>query len=173
MLLDLHDGIDPRAGRSRAATLRQTLEAYLEANRGLSERSRSGYRKFVQTYLQKWLDRPLREITREDVERRHAEIAAEVAERGRGGNGGATANAAMRGLRVLYNFAMERDATLPANPVVKLRRHWFQVPRRTRFVTSADLPAFHRAVMGLENPVARDYLLLLLFTASGAVRQPA
>jgi len=26
MLLDLHDGIDPRAGRSRAATLRQTLE---------------------------------------------------------------------------------------------------------------------------------------------------
>jgi integrase len=162
MLLDMHDGIDPKAGRPGASTLRQTLEAYLNANRGLSERSRAGYKTFVMTYLKKWLDRPLREITREDVERRHAEIAAEVAERGRG-SGGATANAAMRGLRVLYNFALERDASMPANPV-RLRRQWFSVQRRTRSVTNGDLPIFYRAVTELENPVARDYLLLLLFT---------
>ena len=162
MLLDLHDGIDPRAGRVRAATLRQTLQSYLEANRGLSERSRSGYRTFVEAYLKRWLDRSLREITREDVERRHTEIAAEVAERGKG-SGGATANAAMRALRVLYNFALERDASMPANPV-RLRRQWFSVPRRTRSVVNGELPVFYRAVMELENPVARDYLLLLLFT---------
>jgi integrase len=162
MLLDMHDGVDPRAGRSRSPTLRQTLEDYLKNNRSLSERSRAGYRTFVGAYLRKWLDRPLREITREDVERRHAEIASEVSERGRG-SGGATANSAMRGLRVLYNFALERDASMPANPV-RLRRQWFSVPRRTRSVVNGDLPVFYRAVMELENPVARDYLLLLLFT---------
>jgi integrase len=69
----------------------------------------------------------------------------------------------MRGLRVLYNFALERDASMPANPV-RLRRQWFSVPRRTRSVLNGDLPVFYRAVMELENPVARDYLLVLLFT---------
>ena len=84
ILPDLHEGIDPRAGRPRAVTLRQTLESYLEANRSLSERSRSGYRKFVEANLKKWLDRPLREITRHDIERRHAEVAAEVTQSAEG-----------------------------------------------------------------------------------------
>src|SRR5215212_5767928 len=42
MLLDMHDGVDPRAGRARAPTLQQTLDAYLKTNRGLSDRSRAG-----------------------------------------------------------------------------------------------------------------------------------
>ena len=38
------------------------------------------------------------------------------------------------------------------------------MPRRERYVRADQLPAFYAAVRGLENPVARDYLLLLLFT---------
>ena len=148
-------------GRGRRLFARRSSRTWRRTG-GSANRSRSGYRKFVEAYLKRWLDRPLREITREDVERRHAEIAEEVAERGKG-SGGATANAAMRGLRVLYNFALERDASMPANPV-RLRRQWFSVPRRTRSVVNGELPVFYRAVMELENPVARDYLLLLLFT---------
>src|SRR5687767_14981823 len=82
MLLDMHDGVDPRAGRGRSPTLRQTLDDYLKTNRSLSERSRAGYRTFVDAYLKKWLDRPLREITREDVGCGRGSAASREASRG-------------------------------------------------------------------------------------------
>jgi hypothetical protein len=62
----------------------QTLDSYLEAKGGASRRGRSGYRKLVEAYLKKWLDRPLREVTRHDMERRHAEVAAEVTQSAEG-----------------------------------------------------------------------------------------
>ena len=70
----------------------------------------------------------------------------------------------MRALRLLYNFAAERDPSLPPNPVRRLKRQWFHVPRREGLVRAQDLAKFYAAVTALPNPVARDYLLLLLFT---------
>jgi integrase len=93
---------------------------------------------------------------------RHAAIAREVAAQGRY-SGEATANAAMRVARLLFNFAADRDASLGRNPV-RLRRAWFKVARRERYVSEAELPRFYKAVCALDNPVQRDYLLLLLFT---------
>jgi integrase len=69
-------------------------------------------------------------------------------------------------LRTLWNFAADRDPTVAQqkNPVSRLKRAWFPVARRERTVGAAELPRFYRAVVALENRVARDYLLLLLFT---------
>jgi integrase len=72
----------------------------------------------------------------------------------------------MRALRVLYNFAADR--ALPSSPMppcpVRLRKAWLPVAPRTRVVTADELPRFYAAVRGLPSAVARDYILLLLFT---------
>jgi integrase len=71
------------------------------------------------------------------------------------------ANLTMRSFRAIYNFVSERRPDMPRHPVRILRRSWFPVPRRTTLVRSEDLPKFYQAVCRL---VARDYILLLLFT---------
>lgn len=162
VLSDLYRGVDPKAARRDRVTLRDVLDDYLVANKTLRPKSAADYRGSVERYLSAWLDRPLSSITTADVTERHAEIAAEVKAGGRY-SGEATANGTMRALRVLWNYAAERNPNLGANPV-RLRKAWFAVPRRERFVKADELPRFYAAVGALANPIARDYLLLLLFT---------
>lgn len=162
VLADIYRGIDPKTATRGAMTLREALVAYLSARPKLSPRSVEDYRRAVEVYLSTWAARPLREITRELVEARHRNIAGEVAA-ARGVSGAATANGAMVVLRALWNFSAERDSTLGANPV-QLRRQWFPVPRREGHVSFDQLPVFYSAVRTLQNPVAADYLRLLLFT---------
>jgi integrase len=78
-------------------------------------------------------------------------------------SGHVTANAALRALRAVWNFMADRDDNAPSNPV-RLKRQWHPVKARTRLVKVDDMPAFYKAVMSLENPVARDYILLILLT---------
>ena len=116
----------------------------------------------MEGHLASWLNKPLHEITREMVEDRLRAIAKEVSKR-TDHHGHAAANSAMRALRVLYNFAADRAPPMPPNPV-RLKKAWLPVERRTRVVAADELPAFYNAVSSLPSPVARDYLLLLLFT---------
>jgi integrase len=78
-------------------------------------------------------------------------------------SGHVAANNTARIVRMLWNFAADRDPALGPNPV-RDRKLWFKVPRRERHVPADDLPKFYSAVMALPNPVQRDYLLTLLFT---------
>jgi integrase len=48
--------------------------------------------------------------------------------------------------------------------VRRLRRQWYPEPRRERVVRSEELPKFYEAVCALPNQIARDHLLLMLFT---------
>jgi integrase len=162
-LADLYRGVDPKLAARGSATLRATLDAYLEARKDLRPASIRSYRLGVERYLTPWLDRPLREITGDMVEARHRAIAAEVGSAGRY-DGTSTANGAMRALRVLWNFAAERNPNLPPNPVRRLKRQWYAEPKRERIIRPDELPRFFAAVSRLPNPTARDYLLLLLFT---------
>jgi integrase len=98
-----------------------------------------------------------------DAAARHRAAAIATVQR-KPPSGHATANGAMRALRVLWNFASDRVPDLPPNPIARLRRQWFPLHRRERLVGADQLPAFYSAVKALPNPVARDYLLLLLFT---------
>jgi integrase len=162
LLVDMRRGLDPKTAKRGDTTLSSALDGYLLANKHLRERSRLDYRRTIEHHLSAWLDRPLRELTREMVEERHRAIAEEVADGGRY-SGHATANSAMRALRAVFNHAIDRDATIGPNPV-RLRREWFPVSRRERLVKADQLPAFHAAVLALPSAVARDYLLILLFT---------
>jgi integrase len=161
LLAGLREGRDPKAERRTAAarnrTLRTWFEHYLGFNKELRPRSIEEYRRSVERHLEAWLDRPLREITREMVEERHAAIGTSA--------GKAAADAAMRALRVVWNHALDRDETLPANPVRVLKKQgWFKPPPRTRSVRAGELPKFYAAVEELPNRTAADYIKLLLFT---------
>ena len=160
---DLRRGIDPKEKKAVDATLRSTLEAYLAARKDLRPASIKAYRIGLEKYLSAWLDWPLRDITSEMVEARHQEIVAEIG-KGQRYKGTTTANAAMRALRLLWNFAADRTPGLPPNPVRRLRRQWYPEPRRERVLRTEELPKFYEAVCALPNHVARDHLLLMLFT---------
>jgi integrase len=173
LIADILKGGDPKAERRaavrRARTLREALEAYIADNKGLSERSRQGYRSAVGNYLTAWLDAPIRDINTEAVFRRHAEIAAEVAARTRGRSGGgpatgqASANGVMRALRAVWFHQAALDPTMPPNPV-KMKKGWFRVAARSGSVAREQLPSFFAAVDGLDSRTSRDFLMLLLFT---------
>ena len=149
--------------RATDATLRATLEAYLAARKDLRPASIRTYRRVLSNYLSAWADSPLRSISSDMVEERHRAIAAQVG-RSERYKGNSAANLSMRVLRILWNFAAERVPDLPPNPVRRLRRQWYPEPRRVRMVHAEQLPAFYQAVCALESAIARDYLLLVLFT---------
>ena len=94
-------------------------------------------------------------------ERHRALHAAALARKPRSGR--ALADNVMRVMRLLWNFAADKDPSLGSNPV-RLRRQWFRSPRRETLVKADDLARFYAAVMALENPVQRDFIRLLLFT---------
>jgi integrase len=181
VLASFYKGIDPKkakrdeeaalqeeeAVRRAEPTLRSVLANYEKAREKiLREGSLRNYRDSVNKHLEPWLDVPLRSITLDMVEAQLRRIADAVSQRSPH-KGYAAANSAMRALRVLYNFAAERapaERPMPPCPV-RLRKAWLpSVARRTRRVNDDDLPRFHAAVCALTNPVARNYILLLLFT---------
>jgi integrase len=163
MLDDLRRGNDPKKKKPVAATLRATLDAYLAARKDLRPASIKAYRTGIERYLASWLDLPLREITSEMVEDRHRAIADEIG-KGARYKGTTTANVAMRAFRLLWNFAADRTPDLPPNPARRLRRQWYEEPPRERIVKAEELPKFYEAVCALPNAVARDHILLMLFT---------
>jgi integrase len=170
MLDDLRRGIDPKEKKEVEATLRKALNDYLAAGTKLRPASVKAYRTGIESYLAAWLDTPLREITSEMVATRHLAIADEISKKGERYKGTTTANCAMRALRVVYNFEADRIAAkpgtlpLPPWPVRRLKTQWYEEPPRERIVKDEELPAFYAAVCALPNAVARDHILLMLFT---------
>jgi len=161
LLAGLREGKDPKAERKRAAARDRTLlawvELYLASRKSLSPRSIEEYRRSVSRHLEAWLDRPLREIMPDMVEEKHAAIGKSA--------GPAAANSAMRALRAVWNHSLDRDGTLGANPVRRLKGDgWFPTPPRTRSVRADQLADFYSAVDALPNRTAVDYIKLLLFT---------
>jgi integrase len=147
-------GNDPKA-KGNTLSVKAALEVYLNGS-SLRANSVDGYRRAFANYLGDWADKPLGEIDRDMVEKKHAEIGDQ--------NGQATANATFRAFRAVYNMAAERDDSLPPNPVKILKRRWFKIERRTRMVKFDQLEDFYSALKNLESKVVADYIRLLLFT---------
>jgi integrase len=162
LLLEMRSGVDPKHRRAGSATLRQTLDAYLAKNQSLSPRTVACYRGLVLRHLEPWLDRMLSSITPGEVDDLHAKIAQTVAA-SRGRSGAATANDAVRALRLLYNWAASRDDAMPRNPVRLRKDEWHAQKPRRRPIPTERLREWHAAVRQLP-PIGRDWLLLMLFT---------
>ncbi len=160
ILGDMADGHDPNAEKRQEAaeqvTLELALERFLEV-RSLSAHTVSHYQRTERLYLKSWRKKPLNEITRQMVLKKHQDIGKK--------HGETTANNVMRHFRSIYNFVAATQDDFPPNPVQILTqaRAWYKERRRQTLVTAVDLPAWWEAVMA-EPEYSRDFLLTALFT---------
>ncbi len=161
ILSDMAEGKDANAEKRRAAqeaiTVGQAFDRFFATRTSLSASSVDSYSRSCNYYLKDWRRRPLTEITRQTILKRHQHIAKE--------NGAVTANNVMRHLRSVYNFTAAAHDEFPPNPVSILTqaRAWFPERRRRGVVAAHDLPAWWAAVME-EPEYSRDFLLIALFT---------
>jgi len=177
----LATGINPIAEKERArlrgTTLAQAFDDFLKVRSELKPRTVYDYRLFLRGPLGDWQVRSLSAISKDMVQKRHAELGQN--------SGEAYANHTMRFLRGLFNFAIARyedsfgHPLLTENPVSRLTRTraWFRTERRQTVIKVHQLAPWYRAVARLRHdpaPAAEtvaDWLTLLLFT--GLRRQEA
>jgi integrase len=162
LLTQMAQGINPKAlkqeQRIKGATLADLWEQYKEsgANR-LTDKTISGYDEFFRNQFSDWQNKPVAELTKEMIVKRHQKITEEF--------GKSMANSSMHFLRALYNYASIDNEGL-SNPVEILskKKLWHPTTRRQSIITENQLADWYAAVKNLHNSTIRDALLFLLFT---------
>ena len=130
LLLTMTKGINPnvaeREERIRGVTLDQALADFLEARKSLKPTTVYCYKRCIKCYIPDWKNRPLLEITKDMVAKRHTLI---------GQRSKAQANLVMRYLRAIFNFAAGQyenskgEPMISFNPVKRLSqtRAWYRI----------------------------------------------
>jgi len=168
------DGVNPveadKEKRAKSETLEGAFKQYLKV-RQLKPSTISSMEYMVKQMFADWEKKPLNDITRDMVQKRHQRMAAE--------NGKVHADNSMRALRTIFNFAIaqyvkdDEESLIRSNPVnvLSATKAWHKKTRRQTIIDEHDLPAWFKAVRGLSNSdktdmaeVVRDYLLFDLFT---------
>lgn len=167
-------GVNPndieKARKAKSVTLAEVYAAYLVARGSLKPRTIYDYDRFMKTHLLEWNNKPIVEISKDMIERKHREI---------GERSEAQANLAMRFIRAIFNFALGQYEDSLGNPIIvdnpvkriSQTRAWYRVERRQTLIKTHDLAAWFRAVnslpvlsSGANRESVKDYLLLLIFT---------
>jgi integrase len=163
----MSSGIDvlqeKREVNMKAVTLGEVFEAFLDS-RQLKPKTVTDYKGVINNLYADWQKHPITNITRDAVERRHKEIGTD--------RGEAYANLAARTLRSVLNYASAKYETgkglsiLPENPVKRISqtRSWYKVERRTGHLKAHQLAAWFDAVLTIDNPTIRDYLIFVILT---------
>jgi integrase len=147
-LSDITKGINPveakKEAKARAVTLQQALAEYLTARNNLKPRTRTDYIEVV-NYMPDWHGKTLSAISKDMIEKRHRLLTEK--------RGKARANYAMRVLRAVFNFALDRyevqgKPVLYENPVRRLSqaRAWHKIKSRTDYIKADELPKFFAAL---------------------------
>ena len=71
-------GVNPndidKAKKAKSVTLAEVYQAYLKARNSLKPRTVYDYSRFMKTYFDEWQNKPLAEINKDMIERKHREI---------------------------------------------------------------------------------------------------
>jgi integrase len=183
ILRDVHPRAEKRrqkaeaeAAKRAAKTVAQAVEEYIAAS-GLRASSVAQYRSYLAEggknrhvgHLRPWANRPLREITSDDVTRRYDAIIAEVRSRthrgGKGITGLTAANLAMTVFSAAWGWASNGDATLPKCPTWVLAKRMEKRPARETLIEEHQLATFYEAAMRLPE-LKRDMVVYALFTGA-------
>ncbi len=172
-------GVDPnkeaRDRKIKGITLLETMNDYAHHKKNLiKEKTIRDYQIIFNSYLSEWQNMELSSINRPMVEKKHRAIGKKSVYR---------ANATMRLLRALFNFAIGEYedssgmSVIERNPVQKIshKKAWFKEKVRRNVIEPNDLKNWFNAVLSLPNNKAnithkntsetvRDYLLILIFT---------
>ena len=176
-LAALLQGRDPKVTvpqrKMAGMTTAEVLEDYLNDNSNLRPSTIRMYRGSSK-HLGPLLNRAMRDITAEQVERQFRSIEQDVVARREAGRikggvaitGKAISNCTMRLFGSLWEFQSERDKDLAANPVRarRFKRQWHNLERRTRIIPADKLADFYQAALGLPSDIQRDLVLIALFT---------
>jgi hypothetical protein len=168
-------GIDIRAERKaderKQVTLEDAFKAFKTVRKTLRPKTLYDYGRYVEVAFEDWKAKPLVEITKDLVAKRHQRLSEE--------RGAAYADGAMRCLRSIINVAQFQyeapDGTplLPDNPVRRLSqtRAWNRVQRRTTYIKPSQLKPWFEAVLALkvdsekrEACAIADWLLVTVLT---------
>ncbi len=172
---EIASGGDPiarkRAIKMKATSLKQVFDDYMDTRKSLKKTTIANYNQVLSKAFSQWVDRPLVNITKDNVSNLHKKLGKE--------NGEAYANLAMRLLRALFNFAAgqyedtQGQSLVTDNPVKRLSqtRAWYKIERRQTYIKSYELAPWYQGIELVQNEILRDYLLLILFT--GLRRQEA
>lgn len=145
----------------KTITLRTTWADYLSVNgKALKEKTQKDYQSKLNCCVDDWMDKDMSKITKDMVLTRHKSLSAHPVQ----------ANAAMRIVKTLYNFALERyddeddQPILKRNPVKTLSalKAWNEEKPRERTIEPKQIKPWLNAVLMLENTVVRDYFILCL-----------
>jgi integrase len=140
-------------------TLQQIFAEYIKT-RPLKSMSCYNYTRCFTVVFMTWQQQTLHSITREQISNYYNELCQK--------HGVGYANASMKLLRALFNFAKASYPELLdfSNPVKVLsdKRQWQPLHRRIRVIKPHQLSAWWNAVQQLSQPTFRDYFLLLLLT---------
>ncbi len=153
-----------REEKAHKTTLEEVYRDYLESNSNLKPKTIYDYTRCIELAFKDWKRKPITEITKDMVERRHKKLGDE--------RGAAYANLSMRVLRALFNYAQSKyetgkgEALIRDNPVRRLSqvKAWFKINRRDDYIKSDSLPDFFKVLDGIVNDTLRDYFTLILFT---------
>jgi integrase len=171
---------------AKDVTLSDIVKKYIKSkvSGGKLKESTSGqYLLSLETHCADWLDQPARNITKAMIEQRHADISKretveiKAGEKVRGGNkrvrgGKGTADATMRILRAVFNYAIgiyeDADAIIRTNPVGVLKAigKWHNLDRRESSVATDQLKDWFKGIHAIENPAMRTILEVTLFTGA-------
>lgn len=155
---------DAKVKAKRDAVLETTLaDAYkaFKNTRTLSPKTLKDYDRVMNETLKGWKEKPLTKITSDMVRVKHAKLPP------------AYGNLAMRVLRAVLNFAMEKYVLddgktylVQRNPVAILSKTkaWKKVSARQNFLKPYQLKDWLDALADDPNETLRDYLAFVLFT---------
>jgi integrase len=171
LIVEMDKGNDIRQQWKQKAesevTLRTVFDLFLE-ERQLKPRSQKDYQRYLEHYLDDWLDRPISRLDANMVMARYKRISTSS-------SGQAQASSVMRALRSVLNFAIATygRTVLPENPVASLteKRAWHRDKVRTDHLRAHEIKSFVLALRGLPNLVMASYLEFVLLT--GARRNEA
>ncbi|CDZ77221.1 Putative prophage CPS-53 integrase [Legionella massiliensis] len=144
---------------------------YLKARKDLKALTIKDYQSVLKQVMPDWLGKPLINITREMIAKRHAQYGQT--------NSKARANYAMRVLRAVFNFAVHEYQLEDGQPIIAINpveylshaRSWYRVDRKNTMIKNHQLAAWHEALTKLgeqesypQATMWKDYFLLILFT---------
>lgn len=131
---------EKRERYARSVSLNEVFRDYLATRKDLKDSTIHDYKRIMSTSFEDWLKKPIAEITKDMVERKHREL---------GKRSEARANNSMRVLRALINHAMSKYEDAKGNPIMLMNpverlsqtRAWYKVERRRNLIKPHQLRA--------------------------------
>jgi integrase len=181
----ISEGINPNKLKSGSLakhdiTLQKVFTDYCVSKHNVKSSTMKNYNSIFNAYLGDWKKKPIAEITRDMIEKRHRDI-------GKGSKkfseSTSRANTTMRLVRALFNYAMgqyedsQGEPLFLHNPVSRItsQKLWFKEKIRQDTVMNYDLKKWYEGVMKLplqkdnvyidtSAEVVRDFLIFAMFS---------